>query len=174
MSVDIWGTNCSQCVSMGQCCFTSTETVSLIRTGSWGRLPRLSHSSWAELCFSVLVKNLSNSPVTLLTTNQSAFRRVSCVRQTLHSDRHKMKWIYMVGCCETGSGHQASDTDHITHSFCQRVTSNFKCAKCSQNVVCLFFMGSSREFLIWCFTQICIYINCLGWVSVKKQLPVFF
>ena len=37
------GTNCDQCVSMVQCCFTSTETVRLIRTGSPGRPPRLSH-----------------------------------------------------------------------------------------------------------------------------------
>ena len=36
---------------MVQCCFTSTETVRLIRTGSPGRPPRLSHSSrkvWEE------------------------------------------------------------------------------------------------------------------------------
>ena len=44
--VDILGTNCDQCVSMVQCCFMSTETVRLIRTGSPGRPPRLSHSSW--------------------------------------------------------------------------------------------------------------------------------
>ena len=44
--VDILGTNCDQCLSMGQCCFTSTETVRLIRTDSPGRPPRLSHSSW--------------------------------------------------------------------------------------------------------------------------------
>ena len=31
---------------MAQCCFTSTETVRLIRTGSPGWPPRLSHSSW--------------------------------------------------------------------------------------------------------------------------------
>ena len=40
--VDILGTNC---VCMVQCCFTSTETIRLIRTGSPGRPPRLSHSS---------------------------------------------------------------------------------------------------------------------------------
>ena len=44
--VDIFGTNCDQCVSMVQCCFTSTETVRLIRTESPGRPPQLSHSSW--------------------------------------------------------------------------------------------------------------------------------
>ena len=38
--------NCVQFVSMVQCCFTSTETVRLIRTGRTGRPPRLSHSSW--------------------------------------------------------------------------------------------------------------------------------
>ena len=31
MSVDVLGTNCDQCVSMVQCCFTSTETMRLIR-----------------------------------------------------------------------------------------------------------------------------------------------
>ena len=29
MSADILGTNCDQCLSMVQCCFTSTETVKL-------------------------------------------------------------------------------------------------------------------------------------------------
>ena len=46
MLVDILGTNCNQCRSSVQCCFTSTETVRLIRTGSPGRPLRLSHSSW--------------------------------------------------------------------------------------------------------------------------------
>ena len=43
--VDILRTNCDQCVCMVQCCFTSTETIRLIRTESPGRPPRLSHSS---------------------------------------------------------------------------------------------------------------------------------
>ena len=43
--VDTVGTNCDQCVCMVQCCFTSTGTIRLIRTGSPGRPPRLSHSS---------------------------------------------------------------------------------------------------------------------------------
>ena len=46
MSVDIVGANCDQCRSTVHCCFTSTETVRLIRTGSPGRPPPLSHSSW--------------------------------------------------------------------------------------------------------------------------------
>ena len=46
MSVDILGTNCDQCRSMVQCCFTSTETVWLIRMESPGGPPQLSHSSW--------------------------------------------------------------------------------------------------------------------------------
>ena len=41
--VDILGTNCDQCLSMVQCCFT--ETARLIRAESPGRPPRLSHSS---------------------------------------------------------------------------------------------------------------------------------
>ena len=44
--VDLLGTNCEQCVCMVQCCFTSTETIRFIRTGSPGRPPRLSRSSW--------------------------------------------------------------------------------------------------------------------------------
>ena len=43
--VDVLGTNCDQCVSMVHCCFASTETTRLIRTGSPGRPPRLSHST---------------------------------------------------------------------------------------------------------------------------------
>ena len=43
--VDMLGTNCDQCLSMVQCCFTSTETVRLIRTGRPGRPPRRSHNS---------------------------------------------------------------------------------------------------------------------------------
>ena len=46
MSVDILGTSCDQCWSTVQCCFTSTETVKLIRTESPGWPPRLSHNSW--------------------------------------------------------------------------------------------------------------------------------
>ena len=34
MSADILGTNCDQCRSMGQCYFTSTETVGLSGTGT--------------------------------------------------------------------------------------------------------------------------------------------
>ena len=48
MSVDIVGTNCDQCRSTVQCCFTSTETVRLIGTESPGRPPRLLHSSWTR------------------------------------------------------------------------------------------------------------------------------
>ena len=42
MSVDILGTSWDQCVSMVQYCFTSTETIKLVRTDSPGRPPRLS------------------------------------------------------------------------------------------------------------------------------------
>ena len=48
MSADILGTNCDQCLSMVQSCFTSTETVRLITTESPGRPLRLSHSSWTQ------------------------------------------------------------------------------------------------------------------------------
>ena len=41
--VDILGTNCDQCLSTVQRCFTSTETVRLIRTESPERPPPLSH-----------------------------------------------------------------------------------------------------------------------------------
>ena len=41
----ILGTNCDQYLSTVHCCFTSTETVRLFRTGSPRRPPRPSHSS---------------------------------------------------------------------------------------------------------------------------------
>ena len=44
MSADILGANCDQCRSMVQCCYTSTETVRLIKMESPGQPPRLSHS----------------------------------------------------------------------------------------------------------------------------------
>ena len=44
MSVDILGTSCDQCRSMVQYSFTSTETRRLVRTGSPGRPPPLSHT----------------------------------------------------------------------------------------------------------------------------------
>ena len=46
MSAGILGTNCDQCRSTVQYCFTSTETIRLIRMENPGRPPRLSHSSW--------------------------------------------------------------------------------------------------------------------------------
>ena len=46
ISVDLLGTNCDQCWSTVQCCFTSTETVRLIRMESPGRPLWLLHSSW--------------------------------------------------------------------------------------------------------------------------------
>ena len=46
MLVDILGTNCDQCQSTVQYCFTSMETVRLVRMESPGRPPRFSHSSW--------------------------------------------------------------------------------------------------------------------------------
>ena len=47
MSVDILGRSWDQCINMVQYCFTSTETIRLVRTESPGRPPRLSHSFWA-------------------------------------------------------------------------------------------------------------------------------
>ena len=43
--VDILGTNCDQCVCMVQCCFTSTETIRLIRDGE----PRTDTSTFTQL-----------------------------------------------------------------------------------------------------------------------------
>ena len=45
---DILGANCDQWVNMVQCCFMSTETIRLIKTG---RPSRHSHSSWALKSF---------------------------------------------------------------------------------------------------------------------------
>ena len=43
------GTNCDQSLSMVQYCYTSTETVRLIRTENPGRPPWRSHSSWTQI-----------------------------------------------------------------------------------------------------------------------------
>ena len=53
-SVDILGTSWDQCRSMVQYCFTSTETIRLVRTDSPGWPPQLSHSSWT-MSLSVLL-----------------------------------------------------------------------------------------------------------------------
>ena len=58
MSVDILGTNCDQCRSMVQCCFTSTEIVRLVRTESPGRPPPLTQLLNSEYLKPVL--NLAN------------------------------------------------------------------------------------------------------------------
>ena len=50
MLANILGTDCDQFVCMVQCCFTSTETIRLIRTGSRGQPPWFSHSSWTLPC----------------------------------------------------------------------------------------------------------------------------
>ena len=46
MLVDILGTSWDQCLSMVQYCFTSMETIRLVRTEHPGRPPQLSRSSW--------------------------------------------------------------------------------------------------------------------------------
>ena len=46
--VDILGTNCDQYESVIQCCFTSTETIRLIRTASPGRPPNHSESQISQ------------------------------------------------------------------------------------------------------------------------------
>ena len=46
MSSDVGRHSWDQCMSMVQYCFTSTDTIRLVRTDSPGRSPRLSHSSW--------------------------------------------------------------------------------------------------------------------------------
>ena len=51
MSGDTLGTNCDQRLSMIRCCFTSTENVRLIRKGSPGWPPWLSHRSWTPWAF---------------------------------------------------------------------------------------------------------------------------
>ena len=83
MSVDILGTNCDQCLSTVQCCFTSTETVRLTRTGSPGRPPRLSHSSWTLLqCRSLFIRT-----TTTATVAQPRYQKVE-TRTTLIALRH--------------------------------------------------------------------------------------
>ena len=50
MSAEILGTNCYQCLSMVQCCFTSTETVRLIRT----KKPRAATSTFTQILNSAM------------------------------------------------------------------------------------------------------------------------
>ena len=64
MSVDILGTNCDQRVCMVQCCFTSTETIRLIRDGE----PRTATSTFTQLLSSdraVQVQCCFTSPETI-------------------------------------------------------------------------------------------------------------
>ena len=49
MSVDILGTNSDQHLSTVQCCFTSTETIRLIRTGSGAQDGHLDFHTAPEL-----------------------------------------------------------------------------------------------------------------------------
>ena len=72
--IDILETNYDQCVSMVQCCFTSTETVRLIRTESPGRPPRLSRSSWS-LKASVLFLSTSSLSWCIASTETVWFTR---------------------------------------------------------------------------------------------------
>ena len=81
MSVDILGTNCDQCLSTVQCCFTSTETVRLVRTESPRRPPQLSHSSWTLNSWGHHNCNLTgmrNFPVTLRRTQEWHSRGEQC------------------------------------------------------------------------------------------------
>ena len=90
MSADILGTNCDQCVSMVQCCFTSTETVRLIRTGSPGRPPRLSHSCWT------LCRETDRSPHVYRSTRPRETCNTSPTTDTqseTHSSRFSPQWL---------------------------------------------------------------------------------
>ena len=67
--VDILGTNCYQCVCMVQCCFTSTETIRLIRTGSPEQPPRLSHTSWTLAKWLLYQRLISSSSLFFTPSN---------------------------------------------------------------------------------------------------------
>ena len=62
MSADVLGTNCDQCLSMVQCCFTSTETVRLIRSGN----PRTATSIFTQLLNSDPLPHLHPSLIRLM------------------------------------------------------------------------------------------------------------
>ena len=56
MSVDILGTNCDQCLSMVQCCFTSTETVRKEwRLDRGYHLPPLDLAWTTERCIHIMI-----------------------------------------------------------------------------------------------------------------------
>ena len=63
MSLDILGTSWDQCVSMVQYCFTSTETIRLVRTESPGRPLRLSHNLWTPSYLTILCVICKGQPV---------------------------------------------------------------------------------------------------------------
>ena len=80
MSVDILGTRWDRCMSTVQYCFMSTETIRLVRTGSPGWPPWLSHSSWTLIIVTdiyILVKyqslQLATKPVTKGGNSQCPF-----------------------------------------------------------------------------------------------------
>ena len=80
-----------------QCCFTSTKTVRLIRTGSPGRPPGLSHSSWTPLFTDTysfpLPSNAAGICVTLFSDVPSPFRYAGlCVSLTQVSLSVKCCW----------------------------------------------------------------------------------
>jgi len=72
MSVDILGTNCDQCRSMVQCCFTSTETVRLITTGSPGRQPTSTQLLNSEGALFIFVHRRCQHPAKGLDTNKES------------------------------------------------------------------------------------------------------
>ena len=72
MSVDMLGTNCDQCRSMVQCCFTSTETVRLITTGSPGRQPTSTQLLNSEGALFIFVHRRCQHPAKGLDTNKES------------------------------------------------------------------------------------------------------
>ena len=85
------GPQCLQCARVGmklKCCFTSTETVCLLRTyGSPGRLPRLSHSFWAFVGGTVSTWGRWRMPVNKRQKRHQKCRSSThCSRGTCRSD----------------------------------------------------------------------------------------
>ena len=69
----ILATRWDQCRSMVQYCFTSTETIRLVRTDSPGRPPRLSNSSWTLTCSLHLIQVLTCDLVTCVSNRCKNF-----------------------------------------------------------------------------------------------------
>ena len=82
MSFDILGTNCDQCLSMVQGCFTATETVRLIRTESpAGRPPQ---STFTQLLPNSVERDLGFVSFSVSLMGSGADTEIKAIRVGTH------------------------------------------------------------------------------------------